>query len=472
MERQAGTIIVDDTGCVLSANKAARAICGHAIPKGTPIADLACVAPCTTHVPAFAGVDGFSALHGAWSQRRFEAIACHCRRVRGNLRFDIEPLDSLVEFAEQLTERVLISDPTGCVLYVNQAIRHSLDYQNAPDVRGTSVVEHAERSGMNPDAVRNMMRVALHGGSCREPFLAIDGDLKHHYVLATATPFRYFHNICAIVWTTRSLPSYEELQDRQALLAIAYRLEAMYQHEVRNPLQTVQAALALIRTRVPAGCYADLLDIADRNLLSISEILSTDPLPNQAIRRPLPAARLSSIVDEAIHDATLRQSSCRLTFVHRPQPAEPAVVCDHAGISRVFANLFRNTAQARPDAQVTISYFQSADALTCVVEDDGPGFPPNILTRILATDDRTGGLGLVLVSAIVEASSGTVTYGTATGGGARVEIALRLADVAVSGSAPQSDPPFASKGWGSGNFASRGSMGGGGIDREVAVGKL
>jgi two-component system sensor histidine kinase KdpD len=66
-----------------------------------------------------------------------------------------------------------------------------------------------------------------------------------------------------------------------------------------------------------------------------------------------------------------------------------------------------------------------------VVEDNGPGFPPELLDRVFnkffrVDNSRAGGLGLGLsiVKGLVEAHGGTVSVGNIQQGGARFSIKI------------------------------------------------
>jgi nitrogen fixation/metabolism regulation signal transduction histidine kinase len=66
-----------------------------------------------------------------------------------------------------------------------------------------------------------------------------------------------------------------------------------------------------------------------------------------------------------------------------------------------------------------------------VVEDNGPGFPPEILQRAfepyVTTRPKGTGLGLAIVKKIVEEHNGSIDIANAAGGGAAVTIVLPLA---------------------------------------------
>jgi two-component system OmpR family sensor kinase len=103
-------------------------------------------------------------------------------------------------------------------------------------------------------------------------------------------------------------------------------------------------------------------------------------------------------------------------------PDEPVVVRgDDARLHQVFANLLANARLHTPaGTQVTVELSRPAnDAVTVRVRDTGPGIPealqPALFERFVRGDSsrnrNTGstGLGLSIVSAVVEAHHGTVS---------------------------------------------------------------
>jgi signal transduction histidine kinase len=81
---------------------------------------------------------------------------------------------------------------------------------------------------------------------------------------------------------------------------------------------------------------------------------------------------------------------------------------------------------------VTISLRTSEDAALLVVEDNGPGFAPEVRAhiferRVKGRNSSGHGLGLAFVEAVVRAHGGTVEASNRPEGGARLVIALPLA---------------------------------------------
>ena len=102
------------------------------------------------------------------------------------------------------------------------------------------------------------------------------------------------------------------------------------------------------------------------------------------------------------------------------------------GLKRAVVNLVENAIHHAD--RVWIRTAATAEAVTIAVEDDGPGIPEAALARVLEpfvrldrarTRDTVGfGLGLAIVSRVMEAEGGTVMLENRAEGGLRARLTL------------------------------------------------
>lgn len=96
---------------------------------------------------------------------------------------------------------------------------------------------------------------------------------------------------------------------------------------------------------------------------------------------------------------------------------------------RILVNLLLNAAQATREApEVAITAGRQGNEVLIAVADNGPGIPPALLTRIFepyfSTKLSNTGLGLHIVSSLVERQGGEVTAANREGGGAEFRIRI------------------------------------------------
>ncbi len=117
-------------------------------------------------------------------------------------------------------------------------------------------------------------------------------------------------------------------------------------------------------------------------------------------------------------------------------PALPAMVeADPAGLERIFGNLVDNG--LRHATHLDIAILREGDRVLWRFEDDGPGVPPEELSRLGQAYHRlepsrnrmTGGagLGLAIVRALAETMKGELTFDLPAGGGLRITVAFPAA---------------------------------------------
>ena len=99
-------------------------------------------------------------------------------------------------------------------------------------------------------------------------------------------------------------------------------------------------------------------------------------------------------------------------------------------LTRVISNLLENELTHLPAGRhINIRLHSHAGSAELAIEDDGPGFPPDIVARaferfVKGQHSPGHGLGLAFVDAVVQAHGGAVKLSSRTGGGAVVTVSL------------------------------------------------
>lgn len=111
------------------------------------------------------------------------------------------------------------------------------------------------------------------------------------------------------------------------------------------------------------------------------------------------------------------------------EPDQPMV--SDLALKQVIFNVLDNALEASPEF-LSMDVRREGDAVLVTVEDQGPGFDADVLSRMgkpyATTKDRPGaGLGLFLVVNVIRKLGGTVTPANRQERGARVEIRLPIA---------------------------------------------
>jgi two-component system, LuxR family, sensor kinase FixL len=234
-----------------------------------------------------------------------------------------------------------------------------------------------------------------------------------------------------------------ELQDefaRAARISMLSELTASIAHELRQPLAAItthgDAAMRWLAATPPVVDRAvkgleGMVKAADRASAIIQRI------HRMAINEAAQCTSVdinAAIADIAIfvkHDLQSRQVELVLNL----EDGLPAVFGDEVQLQQVMHNLVRNSAQAIADGQcplrcITVSTARRGDHIEIVVEDTGPGIPPEQIDRLFTAFETTKaggmGIGLTLCRSIVISHGGTIEPDVSVCDGARFRITLPL----------------------------------------------
>jgi len=198
-------------------------------------------------------------------------------------------------------------------------------------------------------------------------------------------------------------------------------------HELRNPLAVMETSLHLLRSRIPDDPKSKKhLDRLDAQVVLCTNIVRD----LMDLARDRPPARERILVRDVIEDALSSVSGgdrVAVEFV----PPEPEAEVDPLQLRQLVVNLVTNALQATESnpARVFVRVTREGEELIVVVEDDGPGIPEEVRTRLFeplfTTRMRGVGFGLALCRRIAERHGGHIRVSNRETGGAHFEVLLR-----------------------------------------------
>jgi signal transduction histidine kinase len=230
----------------------------------------------------------------------------------------------------------------------------------------------------------------------------------------------------------------EEAVRRSDRLAALGQLSAGLAHELRNPMGTIKSSAEMLQRSLPEGN-----EIASE----LSGFISTEvDRANSLITRFLQFARplqvrldkadLTNTLDRAI---AMVQREFPLVAIYKNYAPELAPFAfDAELLERVFYNLVLNAAQATsPGGAITVKTRTAPGAAEVVIIDRGTGIKPEHLNTIFnpffTTKPEGVGLGLAIVSKIVDEHGGKITVESEPGKGSvfRVYLPTGLASARI-----------------------------------------
>jgi signal transduction histidine kinase len=227
----------------------------------------------------------------------------------------------------------------------------------------------------------------------------------------------------------------EEAVRRSDRLAALGQLSAGLAHELRNPLGTMKASAEML-TRSVSGENEVAREVAG---FIASEVDRTNSLITRfldfarPLRLRLDEADLAQTLDRAV--AAAARDVPHVTIYKNYAPEIPPFHFDAELMERVFFNLVVNAAQATESGgAVTVKTRASAGAAEISVIDRGAGIQPenlgNIFNPFFTTKPTGVGLGLAIVSKIVDQHGGKIAVESEPGKGSVFRVLLPMAHAA------------------------------------------
>lgn len=204
-------------------------------------------------------------------------------------------------------------------------------------------------------------------------------------------------------------------------------------HEIKNPLTPIMLSTERLRKKylpqitTDAESYTKYLDTIAKHIGDIGKIVEEFVT---FARMPAPSLKsedITSVIRKAVFSEQTAHTDIAYTM-HVPDAPIP-VLCDEQQISRVLQNLMKNAAEAlenNPETHgaITITCTVSGGQCRVTLTDNGPGFPPDKMTRLLepyvTTRAKGTGLGLAIVKKILDDHKAQLVLENLPSGGACV----------------------------------------------------
>jgi signal transduction histidine kinase len=227
-------------------------------------------------------------------------------------------------------------------------------------------------------------------------------------------------------------------------LATVGRLAASVMHEINNPLAFVRSNLDFLRSEVlaqqlPEAAKAELQEVFEETRTGVERInqivQDLKGFSRMDVEEPSECA-LADVVSDAARLAGMRLKHVAKLKVEMPEGL-PEVFATRRRLAQVLLNLMVNAGDALEEAkvqggEVRVTGAVEGGRVVLRVEDNGPGIPPEVLSKLFEPffttkgPEKGTGLGLTISRELVERFGGTLRAENRPEGGARMLLELPL----------------------------------------------
>ncbi len=370
---------------------------------------------------------------------RFNRMTEQLQAQRRDLTLANRTIDARRRFTEAVLEGasagMIALDPDLKVTLYNPSAALLLDLENQEDYKGTHIHKiMPELASLIYQTRENPEE--LHQGDI---MLAKESRTLTLHVRVTAQ--LQGDNVESYIVTFDDISPLVAAQRRAAWSDVARRIA----HEIKNPLTPIQLAAERLRKKYMPSAKEDqtafnkYLDTITKHAGDIGgmveEFVSFARMPQPKFQKE----NLVTIVNQAVFSAQTTHADITFTMTSPRETIE--VICDERQITQVFTNLLKNAAEAierqqekqealegRVDLRLTI---EEDHTIVVALRDNGTGFPPDKIDRMMepyvTTRAKGTGLGLAIVKKIVEDHQGSIVLANQEPRGALITISLPIA---------------------------------------------
>jgi PAS domain S-box-containing protein len=382
--------------------------------------------------------------------RSFNTVSEELASVRSRLAGQSARFESVVD---RLEDAVAIVDAAGEVIFANRAMRKTMTVSTGVDeADGRAQAVAVSLDASHP--FRPLFDSALESRASAGPSVVriepADGDAAELLATAHAVEDRDGRFV-GVMLVARDLGYLSQVQSTikySRKLASLNRLLAGVAHEVKNPLNAMTIHLELLKQKL-SGTPARRVG---RTLTGVDEGQGATPTPpdvggalrhvgviGKEIRRldevvqgflkfsrpeeiDLRPVGVPHLLDEVRTVVGPQASAAGIDFVVECAPGVPPVQGDAAMLKQAVLNLALNACDAMAGGgRLRIAARGVGRLVELVVDDTGPGIPPEHLDRVFdlyfTTKDEGSGIGLSMVYRTVQLHDGEIEVESTVGSG-------------------------------------------------------
>ena len=349
-------------------------------------------------------------------------------------RQDLLAANRLLDERRRFTEAVLSGVSAGVIAL---DIEHRITLHNRTSLVLLGIADDASISGrplseLLPEVTPLLQEAEVRPERIAEANATIQRGDTRVVLHVRVTAERFDTAIERYIVTLDDITALVNAQRSAAWADVARRVA----HEIKNPLTPITLSAERLRRKFideisDRDSYERYLDTISRHVSDIGRMVEEFVA---FARLPAPIFRDENIV-MLVRTSIFSQQTVHpsITYIQHLPSHSVSMRCDGAQLGQVFLNILKNAAEAleaesKPRKEIIVRLQENDRSVVITIEDNGLGFPPDLIARLtepyVTTRARGSGLGLAIAKKTIEDHKGTLQLANREEGGAIVTIAL------------------------------------------------
>jgi len=259
-------------------------------------------------------------------------------------------------------------------------------------------------------------------------FFFLAAMVVNRFVVANRRQIKRYQELAeTLAETNKRLEKAQAEAQRSERLAALGQMSAGLAHEIRNPLGVIKGSAEMLHQKLGESnpLASELAGYISSETNRLSALVTRFLDFARPLHAELSLQQITVVLERALNDVSLAEKNARVRVERQYQENLPFIPLDESLCEQAFVNLIQNAYDAMGTRGgtlcVTAERANSAelDGVEVRIEDTGPGIPAELREQIFnpfVTTKKTGvGLGLSIVSRIVDGHHGTIRVESAKG---------------------------------------------------------
>ena len=266
-------------------------------------------------------------------------------------------------------------------------------------------------------------------------FFFLAAMIVNRYVLESRRQTqRYQETAETLAETNRRLEQAQAEARRSERLAALGQLSAGLAHEIRNPLGVIKGSAEMLTQKLGESnpLATELAGYISTETNRLSALVTRFLDFARPLHADLSPQDVTAILDRALNDVAQFWKGAPVKVEKQYQANLPTVALDESLCEQAFVNIIQNAYDAMSTtggelhvsverSQIRTREGSTVEGIEVRIADTGPGIPPELQEQIFnpfVTTKKTGvGLGLSIVSKIIDGHHGSIRIENANAGG-------------------------------------------------------